>query len=63
MDNSHAERLGRWNDEFFGGKLPEHKLAFLEDVGNFDQPVIDFIEGTARRIHSIGRRRRICPAH
>ena len=54
MDRTHEERLRHWNDEFFGGKLPEHKLAVLEDVGDFHQPVIDFIEGVLRRIHSIG---------
>ncbi len=56
MDSSHKERLGRWNDQFFGGQLPEHKLAFLDDVGCFGQPVIDFIEDVLRRIHSIGMR-------
>ena len=54
MDNGHAGRLARWNAEYFAGELPPHKLALLEDLGNFDQSAIDFIESVLRRVHSIG---------
>lgn len=54
MDNENSDRLKRWNDEFFDGRLTESKLAFFEDVGDFDPPVIEFVEGALRRIHSIG---------